>query len=157
MGYSNNFKLTVEGKLTKEVLVKECQCGNQSEDLSQNFCGKCGSPLTEKEVQKDINSYDIISEFVQEYEDGDAGFLLEEDGDTRESGSGYGLNKEVGLFSKKYPELIFILSCQWESGLVSEGVPGTDYFFFKNGVEKKAKSKVIYINPFTSESFAFKN
>jgi hypothetical protein len=36
---------------------------------------------------------------------------------------------------------------------VWEGGPGTDYFFFVNGVEKKAKSKVVYQNPFTNEEF----
>jgi hypothetical protein len=148
MGYSNNYRLRVEGTITKTV--KECQCGNVT-DTSQNFCGKCGSPLIEKEIETDANY--VISEFVNEYEDGDAGYLLEEDGDSRESGSGYGIDGEVKEFSRKYPNLTFILSCQWESGLVEEGQPGTDYFFFKNGVKKKAESKIVYTNPFTQEIF----
>jgi hypothetical protein len=133
MGYSNSYKLKVQGNLTK--LIKECH----------------GTPLTEKETEVDPNF--VIEEFVNEYEDGDAGYLLEEDGSTRESGSGYNINKELKEFSKKYPQLTFILSCQWESGLVEEGQPGTDYFFFVNGVKKKAKSKVVYQNPFTNEEF----
>lgn len=148
MGYSNNYKLKVEGTITKTV--KECQCGTVN-DITQKFCGECGSPLIEKEVDVDANY--VITEFVDEYEDGDAGYLLEEDGDTRESGSGYGIDDELKQFSKKYPDLTFILSCQWESGLVEEGKPGTDYFFFKNGVKKQAEAKVVYTNPFTQEIF----
>jgi hypothetical protein len=148
MGYSNSYKLKVQGNLTK--LIKECQCGLITKS-TQKFCGECGTPLTEKETE--VNPNFVIEEFVNEYEDGDAGYLLEEDGSTRESGSGYGINGELKEFSKKYPQLTFILSCQWESGLVEEGQPGTDYFFFVNGVEKKAKSKVVYQNPFTNEEF----
>jgi hypothetical protein len=149
MGYSNSYKLRVEGTITKTV--KECQCGNLVEDTTQNFCGQCGTSLIEKEIETDANC--VISDFVNEYADGDAGFLLEEDGGTNESGSGYGIDGELEKFSKKYPQLTFILSCQWESGLVEEGEPGTDYFFFKNGIKKQAKSKVVYTNPFTQEIF----
>jgi len=148
MGYSNSYKLKVEGTLTK--LIKECQCGKITKS-TKKFCGECGTPLVEKEVEVDANF--VIEEFVNEYEDGDASYLLEEDGSTRESGSGYNINKELKEFSKKYPQLTFILSCQWESGLVEEGQPGTDYFFFVNGVKKEAKSKVVYQNPFTNEEF----
>lgn len=157
MGYSNSFRLNVEGKITKQVKTPESCLSDicdfsSTEDLSQNFCNKCGTKLIQKEIEVDA-SIDVIKEFVETYEDGDAGYLLEEDGDTRESGSGYGINGEIKEFSKKYPNLTFILSCQWESGLVDEGKPGTDYFFFKNGIEKMAKSKVIYINPFTKTEF----
>ena len=148
MGYSNYFQLKVEGTLTKKV--KECQCG-QITNLKQKFCGECGSPLTEKEIEVNASDF-VIKEFVEEYEDGDAGYLLEEDGNTRESGSGYGIEKELEDFSKKYPSLTFILSCQWESGMVEPGEPSTDYIFFVNGIKKKAKSKVIYTNPFTNET-----
>ena len=127
MGYSNNYSLKVEGKVTKKVKTSEyCECGIISE---LNFCGKCGVKLVEKEIELD-GSY-VVEEFVKEYEDGDAGYLLEEDGSTNESGSGYGIDDEVKEFSKKYPQLTFILSCQYDSGLVEEGEPGTDYFFFK--------------------------
>lgn len=148
MGYSNNYSLKVEGKLTKKVKTSEdCECGITSEEL--NFCGKCGTKLIEKEIELD-GSY-VVEEFVKEYEDGDAGYLLEEDGSSNESGSGYGIDGEVEEFSKKYPQLTFILSCQYDSGLLEEGEPGTDYFFFKNGVKKQAKVKIIYTNPFTNE------
>lgn len=148
MGYSNNYSLKVEGKITKKVKTSEdCECGITSEEL--NFCGKCGVKLVEKEIEID-GSY-VVEEFVKEYEDGDAGYLLEEDGSSNESGSGYGIDGEVEEFSKKYPQLTFILSCQYDSGLVEEGEPGTDYFFFKNGVKKKSKVKIIYTNPFTNE------
>ena len=148
MGYSNNYSLKVEGKVTKKVKTSEyCECGITSEEL--NFCGKCGVKLVEKEIELD-GSY-VVEEFVNEYEDGDAGYLLEEDGSSNESGSGYGIDDEVKEFSKKYPQLTFILSCQYDSGLVEEGEPGTDYFFFKNGVRKKSEVKIIYTNPFTNE------
>lgn len=62
------------------------------------------------------------------------------------------IEKELEDFSKKYPSLTFILSCQWESGMVEPGEPSTDYTFFVNGIKKKAKSKVIYTNTFTNET-----
>ena len=168
MGYSNSFKLKVEGKITKQVKTTE-SCGSDvtelkcamstfspfiryTEDLTQNFCNKCGVKLVQKEIEVEA-SEDIIKEFVKTYKDGDAGYLLDKYGYTRESGSGYGINGELKEFSMKYPNLTFILSCQWESELVEEGQPGTDYFFFKNGVEKKAESKVVYVNPFTKVEF----
>jgi len=156
MGYSNSFRLNVEGTspwaaITKKVKTSDCACHTPTEDLTQNFCNKCGSKLIESEIESD--SYDITKELVEHYKGGECGYLLDEDGDCRESGSGYGINEEIKEFSKKYPSLIFILSCQWEPGLVDEGQPGTDYFFFKNGVEKKAEVKVIYVNPFTNAQF----
>jgi hypothetical protein len=148
MGYSNYYSLKVEGKITKKVKTSEdCECGITSEEL--NFCGKCGVKLIEKEIELE-GSY-VIEEFVKEYADGDAGYLLEDDGSTNESGSGYTIDDEIKEFSKKYSELTFILSCQWESGLSGADEPGTDYFFFKNGVRKKADVKIIYTNPFTNE------
>lgn len=150
MGYSNSFTLKIDGNVKKTIKVCEgtCQC---QFDLNQNFCSTCGRKLIEKEVDADTS--DIIKQFVTEYEDGDAGYLLTETGRTNESGSGYDIKNELKSFSKKYPNLIFRLSCQWESGMVSEGEPGTDYFFVKDGVEKKATAKVVYVNPFTQQEF----
>ena len=155
MGYSNSFKLKVQGTISRKVKASEsCDCGVISEDLDSKFCSKCGSPLIEKTMEVSPNH--VIKEFVEAYEDGDAGYLLDEDGDSEESGSGYKIRDEIIEFSQKYPDLTFILSCHYEAGLVSEGEPGTDYFFISNGVEKRAEAKITYTNPFTGEIFNFK-
>lgn len=152
MGYSNSFNLKVEGTFPKKAKVFNCGCHANTTDLTQNFCSNCGTPLSESEFEIE-DSESIIKELVEFYQDGECGYLLDEYGDCNNSGSGYNINQEIKDFSRKYPTLTFILSCQWESGLVDEGDPGTDYFFFKNGVEKKAEVKVIYTNPFTGISF----
>jgi hypothetical protein len=155
MGYSNSFKLKVEGKISKKVKASEtCDCGVISEDLDSKFCSKCGSPLIEKTME--IDASHVIKEFVKTYEEGDAGYLLDEKGNSEESGSGYKIRDEIIEFSQKYPDLTFILSCHYDGGLVSEGEPGTDYFFISNGVEKRAEAKITYTNPFTGEIFNFK-
>ena len=150
MGYSNYYTLKLEGKITKQAKVSDCQCHTPTFDLSQNFCSLCGAKLYSKEIELEAPK-SIIKELVT-YND-DCGYLLDENGRTNECGSGYEINKEIKEFSKKYPSLTFILTCQWETGLLSEGEPGTDYFFFKNGVEKKADAKIVYTNPFTGEQF----
>lgn len=155
MGYSNSFKLRVEGEIFKKVKASEnCDCGIISEDLDSKFCSKCGSSLIEKTIGVSANH--VIKEFVKTYINGDAGYLLGEDGDSEESGSGYKIRDEIKEFSQRYPDLTFILSCQYESGLVSEGESGTDYFFTKNGLEKRSEVKITYTNPFTGEIFNFK-
>lgn len=151
MGYSNSFNLKVEGTLTKKVKTSTCHCHTTTQDLTQNFCNKCGTKLLESEIES--NALDIIKELTQSNKEGDCRYLLDEFGDSRESGSGFNINNEIKDFSKKYPSLTFILSCKWESGLVDEGHPGTDYFFFKNGVEKKSKVKVVYTDPFKEKQF----
>jgi hypothetical protein len=142
--------LKVKGKITKKIKTSDdCDCQIQT---SNNFCGECGAKLVEKEIE--VDGWETIEQFVREYQDDEAGYLLELDGGTRESGSGYGLKDELKEFSKKYPDLTYILSCQWESGLVEEGDPGTSYYFVKDGKMKEAKSKVIYVDPFTNEEFS---
>ena len=150
MGYDNSFSLKVEGKIKREG--KGCfACGVVAEDEALNFCGKCGAPLEKLAIETEPTS--VIEEFVNEYSDGDAGYLLNEDGSSEESGSGRSINSEVQAFSKKYPELTFILKCKYDKGLVNEGEPGTDYFFIVNGEERKAEAKLVYENPFTGEEF----
>ena len=150
MGYSNTYNLRVEGTILKKTKTSNCSCHKTTDDLTQNFCSKCDSPLFESEIEIDA-SESVIKELVEMNDD--CGYLLDEWGDCNESGSGYNINKEIKEFSRKYPTLTFILSCHWESGLVSEGEPGTDYFFFKNGEERQAEVKVIYTNPFTGQQF----
>lgn len=155
MGYSNSFKLRIEGEIFKKVKASEnCDCGIISEDLDSKFCSKCGSTLIEKTIG--VSSNHVTKEFVEAYKNGDAGYLLDEKGNTEESGSGYGIRDEIKEFSRKYPDLTFILSVQYDGGLVSEGEPGTDYFFISNEVEKKAEAKITYTNPFTGEIFISK-
>jgi hypothetical protein len=78
---------------------------------------------------------------------------LNKDGKTRESGSGNYIKDELKEFSTKHPGLTFVLACKWESSMVEDGDPSTDFHFFKNGTEKKAEHKIVYVNPFTKEEF----
>ena len=150
MGYDNSFSLKIEGKIKRKG--KGCfACGVVAEDESLNFCGKCGSSLENLDIESEPTS--VIEELVNKYAKGDAGYLLNEDGSSEESGSGHTINSEVQAFSKKYPELTFILKCKYDKGLVNEGEPGTDYFFIVNGEERKAEAKLVYENPFTGEEF----
>lgn len=150
MGYNNSFSLKVEGKIKREG--KGCfACAFVAEDDSLNFCGKCGSPLENLDIETEPTS--VIAELVNKYSEGDAGYLLNEDGSSEESGSGHSINSEVQAFSNKYPGLTFILKCKYDTGLVNEGEPGTDYFFIIDGEERKAKAKIVYENPFTGKEF----
>ena len=96
---------------------------------------------------------EVIPELLDSYPEGDCSFLMDDDGNSIDSGSGHSIEEEIKNFSKKYPDLTFILSCQWEDGLVEEGEAGTDYYFFINGEKRKAKVEVKYTNPFTGEFF----
>ena len=104
-----------------------------------------GNPPAEKSIDS------VIEEFVSNSEE--ANYLLDIDGSTNEGGSEYGINSELRKFSKRYPDLTFILTCRWESGFVEEGKPGTDYFFFKDGIEKQALVELRYFDPFNGEAF----
>jgi len=147
MEYDNNsFSLKVEGKIKRKG--KGCfACGVVAEDKSLNFCGKCGSSLENLDIESEPTS--VIEELVNEYAKGDAGYLLNDDGSSKESATGHTIYSEVRKFSKKYPELTFILKCEYDECLANED----EYFFIVNGEERTAEAKLVYKNPFTGEEF----
>lgn len=149
MGYSNNFSLRVEGQVLERV--KSCSCGLIYKDLSLRFCGQCGAALLE--TTQAIKPDGVIKKLLRAWPHGDVSFLLDETGDCSETGSGYNIQAEITEFSKRYPDLVWILACQWESSMVGAGEPGTDYVFIKNGVAKKAEAQLSYIHPFTGKPF----
>jgi ribosomal protein S27AE len=143
MEYDNNsFSLKVEGKI--KIKGKGCfACGVVAEDKSLNFCGKCGSSLENLDIESEPTS--VIEELVNKYAKGDAGYLLNDDGSSKESATGHTIYSEVQEFSKKYPELTFILKCEYDEE--------RDYFFIVNGEKRTAEAKLVYKNPFTGEEF----
>ena len=149
MGYSNHFKIRAEGTISKQVKVSE-NSDFSTEDLSANFCPKTGAPLKLATIQIDPMP-DVMKDLLAFSED--AKFLLNSDGSTRETGSGYDLAKDIQKVSKSFPNLTLILTCVWDSGLLDEGDVGTDFYFFRNGVKKEAEVQVVWKNPFTQEIF----
>ena len=149
MGYNNRFSLKTIGYIDTEVKSSDnCDCDFITEDLTKNFCDKCGEDLIQKTIQRDTSN--VIKEFVNESENDEISYLLDEDGSSNEGGSGYDMNEEVRKFSEKYPNVKFILTTQWE---VAENGPAKDLFFFINGEERKAEVEITYTNPFTGEKF----
>lgn len=91
-----------------------------------------------EEVMSDL--FDISDE---------AKLLLNPDGTSKMGGSGNTLVSSLKKISEKYPNLEIILECLWDEKIVSSEKENQDFYFFRNGVEKKAPSKIVYVNPFT--------
>lgn len=140
MGYSNYHSLKVEGNLTKNIN----KCPNGHGTLESKFCPECGTEgISSVEF---IPGDSVIPEFREEFEN--SGFLIDNCGSSCGCGSGYDFEKDVTKFSKKYPDLVFIYTCQWESGLLEPGDAAADVWYIKDGVSKKAEVTVTYKNPF---------
>jgi RecJ-like exonuclease len=94
MGYSNYFKLKIEGKIKKNIKVSECDKGKFNETLNKkicgfksdaNFCEVCGSELEKIETYIDASDI-LIEELINEYPEGDVSYLLDKKGNSYETG-----------------------------------------------------------------------
>lgn len=136
MGYENYYKLKIIGEVMSPIL--HCPvCKQQKEG---KFCGECGVPL--EEIQKPKDNKLIIRE-LKKFSD-DCDYLLKEDGGTNQAGSGWTIEEDIEKFSKNYPTLVFQLDCDWDNGF-GDGPPSR--YFYKNGVKKQSKAKVVYDDP----------
>jgi hypothetical protein len=142
MGYSNRHSIKVEGSIPKTVY--SCPEHGRKEGT---FCNECGELLIPKKTYTFGEA--VIPELIHNCESTIG--LINDDGSSEECGSGYDIEDEIKEFSKTYPDLTFIYSCQWESGMVDEGEASTDIYYIKNGVSMKAEVEVVYTNPLTKE------
>jgi hypothetical protein len=101
------------------------------------FCMSCGNKLT-KDEGRIYDKITIINQFRIESED--ASYLLQENGNSNSSGSGYKIEEDLVKFSKKYPKSIFKLKATWDSGF---GDPPTIYYV-KNGKKQVCEAKLTY-------------
>ena len=136
MGYDNRFSLKLKGEVTKPAKY----CPACVEEKDGNFCNICATPLSIREVP--VDKKDIINE-LRTFSDDCAYLLDEKEGHSNETGSGHEIENDIKKFSVNYPNIIFQLDCDWDSGF---GNPPSRYYF-KNGVKKDAKAKVIYKDP----------
>ena len=135
MSYDNYYSLEITGEVTKTVpFCPTCKAEKQGK-----FCPDCGTPNTLEDVPKDKT--EIIKELIEVSED--CGYLLDDDGSSNNSGSGWNIEDDIKDFSTKYPSLLFILDCDWDAGF---GDPPSRYYY-KNGKKQDAKAKVVYNEP----------
>jgi hypothetical protein len=136
MGYKNTFSLKIRGESKRPALI----CPNcNTEKNPGKFCNECGQQLVIEEVN--MKPSEIISELRRLSDD--CAYLLTDEGRPNESGSGYQIEEDIQKFSQKYPDLIFQLHCDWDSGFGD--VPSI--YYFKNGKKQNTKAKVIYDEP----------
>ena len=135
MSYENYFKLKIIGEAkTKVPFCPNCKTQNNGQ-----FCSKCGSPS--EEIEMNIPNSTIINELLDSSDD--CSCLLDSDGNSNDSGSGYTIENDIKEFSKKYPTLVFQLDIDWDNGFGDD----PSRYYFKNGVKKDAKAKVVYNDP----------
>ena len=91
-----------------------------------------------KIVKSDIDPLEIIAKLRESSEDADA--LIDENGSTNESFSGYKMEEDVRKFSERYPDAVFQLDVDWDSGF---GDPPSRWLFC-NGKKKDIKVKIVY-------------
>lgn len=80
----------------------------------------------------------IIKELLEQSEE--CAYLLDNFGRSNEPGSGHEIYDNIKEFSKKYPELLFILDIDWDSGFGDP--PSREYF--KYGKKQSAKSIITF-------------
>jgi len=135
MGYENRFSVKVirSPKITTDTFI----CPNcQTENRNGKFCSECGTQLTRINKEVELNPYDIIKE-LREFED--CSFAINDSGGSKTPCSGYEVENEIQEFSKKYPDVVFQLDVEWDSGFGE--LPSR--FFFKNGKKQEAKVQII--------------
>ena len=135
MSYENYFRLKIIGEITNKVPF----CPKCKTQINGQFCSKCGSPSDE--IDMIVSSNTIIDELLDTSDD--CSYLLNSDGNSNEPGSGYKIEDDIKEFSKKYPTLVFQLDIDWDNGFGDD----PSRYYFKNGVKKDAKAKVIYNEP----------
>lgn len=91
------------------------------------------------EVYGKSNVYDIIHE-LRKWSEG-ANYAFDADGDTLENCKWYDYNEEMVEFSKKYPEVLFVIFGEGEE---SSNIWRT---FYLNGKYEKQPAKIVYNNP----------
>ena len=135
MSYENSFCLKILGETTRPSLF----CPVCKQMKSGKFCSECGTTL--EMIQLPVDKNDIIKE-LREFSD-DCAFLLDEKGNTHESGNGYTIDKDIQRFSLRYPNLIFQLDIGWDSGFGNE----PSRYYFKNGEKQDVNTKIVYDEP----------
>lgn len=135
MSYDNSFSLELENSIFQSPIMKCEKCGKTFN--VGNFCPDDGGKLIVELIQKDC-SYDIIKELRDFSEDAD--FLIDENGNINECGSGYNIEKDIRRFSKKYPDVLFVLKCFPDSGF-NESEYKT---YSKNGKSYISKPVLLY-------------
>lgn len=140
MGYDNTFSLKIAGEMTKPVMF----CKTCNEERIGNFCADCGTKLVVEQVP--FKCEEIIKQLRQESED--CYVALKDSGKANEGCSGYDVENDIQKFSKKFPELVFRLDIDWDSGFSDgDGDPKCSRFYFKNGKKQNVKAKITYDEP----------
>lgn len=101
MGYSNRFNLS----LSCATIITLPFCEKCDTFKEGKFCSDCGTTLIEKETT--LNIHEIISK-LRDYSE-ECEYLLGEDGDSGDEGTGSNIEKDIKEFSKRYPDIIFQL------------------------------------------------
>ena len=130
MVYYTNYTLDIE--IPREILNKEidkCKC-NISFPYNAKFCHQCGNKIESLSIEYVINDFREVNE--------SAAYAIGQDGCPRVSCKWYEHQTDLALFSKKYPDLLFILRGEGEE-------PGDLWVFFaKNGKAYKDKAKIVF-------------
>lgn len=142
MGYENRYSLSLS--CDKKQLVEITKCPSCDNINDGNFCNKCGTKLVTYNIEKQIDTIEIIKEFRKYSED--ASYLINNKGKSNECGNGYNIEKDIKTFSKEYPDVLFELLCEWDSGF---GDPPTKNYI-KNG--KMYNCNSVYVFPEFDES-----
>ena len=135
MGYDNCFSLKIQGEVTKPVTF----CPKCKVFAPGKFCSECGTMM--EIIQQPVDKKEIIKE-LREWSD-DCSYLLTEKGGTNEGGNGDQIEDDIQKFSNRYPNLIFQLDVDWDSGFDQD----PSRYYYKNGKKKDAKAKVVYEDP----------
>lgn len=139
MGYYTAYKLEV--KCYKDAQeVKQISIEHVMEKIKNG--GSQEEVLKELEHIKNgkenivVNESMIIEDFINNNDN--AKYALEYDGSTRESCKWYDSHTELGEFSKKYPNWLFVLT--------GEGEESGDLWkkYYLNGKVQEAKAQIIF-------------
>ena len=126
MGYNNRFSLKIHGQTFKEIDGMKCPNCNRYYSLGTSFCQDDGNKLLRDIRKEEISDYDIISEFREFSEEGEA--YLQNDGNSNDSGSGHNIKGELEEFSLKYDKAVFQFDIRWDNGYGDEASEPSRYF-----------------------------
>jgi hypothetical protein len=135
MSYNNSFTLSIK---ENKQLVARLHCTNCDISFQNKFCPECGYETVIKEFP--IDDVELISTFRESDLCDDYCHLINDNGSSEESCGGDGFEDAIAEFSKEYPEVIFQLDVDWDSGF---GEPPSRYYI-KNGEEQDCKVKIIF-------------